>query len=194
MTLIAPPPIVGPRDVAPPPVGPAADAAVPGAEVYHLPPWFALFLKGLWPRPVVPVPSPVPVPVPTPAPHVVPYPAAIVEALNGERGKHGLAALECDVPLCGVSHYWAGQQAEHGRMSHGPGTSFATRIWSVHPHTYVGECVAEGYPDVPAVVAGWMNSPPHREIVLGDFTACGAGVAYGRDGTAFWCADFLRPA
>ena len=58
------------------------------------------------------------------------------------------------------------------------------------------ETIAAGYPTPEAVVAGWMGSPGHRAILLGDFsevgiayTACPGGCAYG----AYWTADFANP-
>jgi len=35
-----------------------------------------------------------------------------------------------------------------------------------------------------------MDSPHHRDNILGKFTRLGFAVARGEDGTPFWCADF----
>ncbi len=60
----------------------------------------------------------------------------------------------------------------------------------------VGETIAAGYPTPAAVVAGWMNSPGHRAILLGNFTEvgieranCPSGCQFG----SYWTADFANP-
>jgi uncharacterized protein YkwD len=57
-----------------------------------------------------------------------------------------------------------------------------------------GENVAFGPRTVEAVIKGWMNSPPHKGNILGNFSQIGAALATARDGTAFWCVTFGLPA
>ncbi len=55
----------------------------------------------------------------------------------------------------------------------------------------VGENIAEGYPDVVSVVAGWVNSPGHcRNIMNPEFTHLGAAVS--SDGK-YWVQVFATP-
>lgn len=57
--------------------------------------------------------------------------------------------------------------------------------------TLVGENIAEGYPDIIAVVSGWMNSPGHcRNIMNPQFTHMGAAVS--SDGK-YWVQVFATP-
>jgi uncharacterized protein YkwD len=59
-----------------------------------------------------------------------------------------------------------------------------------------GETIAAGYASPADVVNGWMQSPPHRAILLGDFAEvgiayaeCASGCTYG----TYWTADFASP-
>ncbi len=55
----------------------------------------------------------------------------------------------------------------------------------------VGENIAEGYPDVVSVVAGWVNSSGHcRNIMNPEFTHLGAAVS--SDGK-YWVQVFATP-
>ena len=56
-----------------------------------------------------------------------------------------------------------------------------------------GENVAEGYRTVDPLMRGWMNSPPHRENILGKFSEVGIAVARDDDGTPYWAVDFGTP-
>lgn len=179
--LIPPPPVIEP------PARASADAVVPGGLVYLVPDWVRKIQEWLTGRKPAPTPTPTPVPQPTHADA-----AAVVAALSGERAARGLSRLAYDEPTAGVAQYWSGWQALHRTMTHGPAGSFATRIWSVRPGTRVGEIVAAGYQDVASVVDGWMNSPPHKAIILGDFAAAGAGIAYASDGTRYDTVDFYK--
>jgi uncharacterized protein YkwD len=43
-------------------------------------------------------------------------------------------------------------------------------------------------------MAGWMNSAGHRENILsGQFTEIGIGLAHSADGTPYWTMDLARP-
>jgi hypothetical protein len=56
----------------------------------------------------------------------------------------------------------------------------------------VAENVAAGQVDVDAVMEAWMNSPGHRENILGDYTMLGCAYAYNADTTYqhYWTQDF----
>ena len=52
-----------------------------------------------------------------------------------------------------------------------------------------------GYPDAASVMDGWMNSPGHRANILsGNVTQIGVGLAYAADGSPYWTMVFARPA
>jgi len=40
---------------------------------------------------------------------------------------------------------------------------------------------------------GWMDSPPHKKNILGEFQEIGLARAFDKDGKPYWAADFGRP-
>ena len=74
------------------------------------------------------------------------------------------------------------------------------RFWHPVGNVAIGEILAWGsgtYASPAAAVRQWLNSPPHRAILLSSrFTLVGIGVAYGHflghSGAAVYTADFGR--
>ena len=57
----------------------------------------------------------------------------------------------------------------------------------------VGENVAtnQGFPDpAETAVQGWLDSPPHRENIEGDFNLAGVGIAENADGLFYFTQIF----
>lgn len=86
-----------------------------------------------------------------------------------------------------------------GRLDHNAGTPFAERLQDAAPEaTMLGEDLAygTGRAALPsAIVQSWMNSPPHRSVLLDcDFTDIGVGIATGSFGSrgygTVYAADF----
>jgi uncharacterized protein YkwD len=88
-----------------------------------------------------------------------------------------------------MARNWAASMASGDVLSHG---DFAVRITAVYPNRAGGEDIAEGQPDAPSVVAAWMESPPHRANILGEFDRIGVGSSRDSGGTVYWCADFVQ--
>jgi hypothetical protein len=118
-----------------------------------------------------------------------PMPPAPIDALNAARVANGLPALALSPDLEAAATNWAASMAAAGTLSHG---DFSGRLWAALPGVPIGEDVAEGYATADAAVAGWMDDPPHRAILLGDYDAAGMASARGRDGNLYWVADFAR--
>ena len=60
---------------------------------------------------------------------------------------------------------------------------YKSRVW--------GENIAESQPTPKEVVAGWMDSPPHRANILSaEFTEIGVAVAKSKTGTRYWVQVF----
>ncbi|ANI88456.1 hypothetical protein A9P82_03545 [Arachidicoccus ginsenosidimutans] len=55
-----------------------------------------------------------------------------------------------------------------------------------------GENVAYGKISAKEVVDIWINSPPHRKNLLGNFTMVGIGIAKNKDGILFFTQLFAR--
>ena len=103
---------------------------------------------------------------------------SLIDALNAARASHNLAALTEDPRLTESAQGWACAMAVSGGLSHG---DFAGRLRSAVGDVAGGECVAEGQPDAASAVQAWLDDPPHRAIMLGDFDAVGAG-SFGSGG------------
>jgi uncharacterized protein YkwD len=67
-------------------------------------------------------------------------------------------------------------------------TGYDTYCWGV---CYVGETIAAGYSTAGSVVAAWMGSQPHRDILLhGKLREIGVGYASGGYYGYYWTATF----
>jgi uncharacterized protein YkwD len=86
--------------------------------------------------------------------------------------------------------------AEHEKMTHdgSDGSTSRQRIVGTGYHSLgTGENVAVGYKDVADVILSWMESPPHKKNILGDFKEIGVAMVFGKDGKPYWCVDFGTP-
>ena len=120
----------------------------------------------------------------------------LVEGHNKERAKEGLPPLKLDPQLVEAAKVHAKDMAEHQTMSHdgSDGSTSRQRIVNAgYHHLRTGENVAVGYEGVASVIQGWMDSPPHKKNILGDFSEIGVAMAVGKDGKPYWCADFGTP-
>ncbi len=128
-----------------------------------------------------------PTPMPTPA---NPGTAKdLVAAINAERLKKSKPALVEDMKLDSMAQSWAGNMAKSENMTHG---NFKNRIAHAYPNTSAGEDIASGQQTINQVVTAWMNSPPHRANILGDFNVIGVDFAVGENNVIYWCLDFAK--
>ncbi|HWE40251.1 MAG TPA: CAP domain-containing protein [Isosphaeraceae bacterium] len=122
--------------------------------------------------------------------------ADLIAAHNKERAERKLPPLVAEPRLTAAAKAHAADMAAHKKMTH-DGSDGSTLIDRVKREKYtylnVGENVAEGQSSVASVMDSWMNSPHHRENILGDFTEVGVARAEADDGTPYWCVDFGRP-
>jgi len=137
-----------------------------------------------------------PAPTPPGPARADPVVQRLVEAHNQERAREKLPPLKLEARLEEAARAHARDMADRQVMSHdgGDGSTPTQRIVRAGYHFLrTGENVAAGYRDVPAVIQGWMDSPPHRKNVLGEFTEIGVARVEGKDGKLYWCADFAKP-
>lgn len=113
----------------------------------------------------------------------------LVDALNIERRRYRLEDLKSDPQLTALAQGWADYMARNALMTHG---AFGTRLSHIFPNVVGGEDIAEGSMTVAGVVQLWMNSPPHRANILGDFNLVGTGESSYANGIPFWCVDFVK--
>jgi uncharacterized protein YkwD len=123
------------------------------------------------------------------------YISAMLDRVNQARAVEGLPALCTNKKLQEAAQQHSNDQAKHDFMDHTgtDGTSMNERVTQVgYDWSSVAENVAAGQVDVDAVMEAWMNSPGHRENILGDYTMLGCAYAYNADTTYqhYWTQDF----
>ena len=147
--------------------------------------------------PLVGWPGPARADDPPPAPAKPdPVVAELVAAHNRERAENKKPPLTLNPQLEEAAVRHANDMADHETMSH-EGSDKSTPAQRVEKAGYVyrstGENVAWGQPDVPTVMRGWMDSPHHKDNILGDFTEIGAARATAANGAYYWSVSFGRP-
>ena len=103
----------------------------------------------------------------------------IVEFTNKERVRRGLKPLAIDKKLV---------------VSARDQTQWMTKTRRLeHTRKPVGENIAMGYRTSKDVVRGWMNSSGHRANILNSgYRRIGVAAFKAKDGTVWWCQQFLR--
>jgi uncharacterized protein YkwD len=113
----------------------------------------------------------------------------VVAGVNAERKRHGLAPLSTDAGLAKIARGHSCAMAKRAFFDHAtpegetPGDRMRKAGRRFHA---AGENIAriENLDPVKTVVAGWMNSPPHRENILTrKFTRTGVGACRGEAAT-----------
>jgi|KBSMisStandDraft_5_1062788.scaffolds.fasta_scaffold92009_2 uncharacterized protein YkwD len=125
---------------------------------------------------------------------------ALVElSINGERADHGCGPLRMHAGLARSAARQARLLLADGELDHDAGSPMAERLHRAAPSALMlGEDLAWGtgsdaQPE--AIVQAWMDSPPHRRIMLDcRFSQLGVGIAAGRFGdlpsATVYVADF----
>ncbi len=122
--------------------------------------------------------------------------ARILAAHNRERAAAKLGTLALDPKLTAAARVHAEDMAARGKMTHdgSDGSSPSDRVKrQEYLFRNVGENVAVGFRNVEGLMRGWMESPHHRENILGKYTQVGIAAARDRSGTPYWCVDFGTP-
>jgi uncharacterized protein YkwD len=97
---------------------------------------------------------------------------AIVRAINRQRAEHGVAKLRTSTRLARAAdfHSWEMLDADYFAHESRDGGSFDRRVRRYADHRAVGETLAMlggcGGRAARQVVRMWMNSPPHRAVLL----------------------------
>ncbi|MCL6613723.1 MAG: CAP domain-containing protein, partial [Firmicutes bacterium] len=142
------------------------------------------------PRYVVPTPTPAPVPIPSPTPVPQPAPTGVlsaeerqmVELVNQERAKAGLAPLTVVPQLVEIARIKSRDMVTANYFGHNSpnfGSTFnLVKQWGI-PYTYGGENLA-GAADVLTAHRMLMASPGHRANILNPrFNRMGIGIVRG---------------
>jgi hypothetical protein len=125
--------------------------------------------------------------------------AALTE-VNRLRAQQGLAPVRYEARLYAAAYAHSLEQMKDGYLGHDSrDPARATLGQRVGLEGYVGrtyaEVVAKDFPDARSVVAAWMDSPRHREVLLDpDLTeAAFARVDGPANRTNRWTGDFADP-
>lgn len=128
--------------------------------------------------------------------------SALLCLVNRERADHGLKALRLDRKLQRAAGRHARDMVEHDYFAHqrAGGPDLTTRLdragWygEAWGETIAYGCGRAGSPK--ATLSGWLDSPPHRQILLsGSYRRGGLGVGADApcgDGGATWVLDVGR--
>lgn len=128
--------------------------------------------------------------------------SALLCLVNRERADHGLKALRLDRRLQRAAGRHARDMVEHDYFAHqrAGGPDLTTRLdragWNGEAwgETIAYGCGRAGSPK--ATLSGWLDSPPHRQILLsGSYRRGGLGVGADApcgDGGATWVLDVGR--
>ena len=114
----------------------------------------------------------------------------ILALVNVHRVSIGLSAIERDQQYASayaVSH--TKYMIDIDQINH---DNFGVRSSALKDRgaSSVGENVAFGYKTAEAVVNAWLNSPPHKSIIEGNYTHSGFGVIPNANGTFFFTQLF----
>lgn len=105
-----------------------------------------------------------------------------LEAVNAVRTEAGLTTLQISPTLDKVAQRYAQLMADSNCVGHScdPAGDAVARVAATGYHArLVGEALAAGPQTAEEVIRGWLNSPPHRKILLSrDARDVGLGFAY----------------
>ncbi|WP_307130696.1 CAP domain-containing protein [Streptomyces aurantiacus] len=118
--------------------------------------------------------------------------AAVAAELNGRRAEAGCHRVRLRAALTRAAQTHSADMARHERLGHtgtdGSSPQDRMRAAGYRP-TRSGEVVVAGTDTAGAAVEAWMDSPPHRDIILTcRYTDAGIGVADGPGGP-WWTLD-----
>jgi uncharacterized protein YkwD len=122
----------------------------------------------------------------------------IVRLINRLRARHGLRPLRSSTPLAQAADHHSRDMLAHEFLAHhsSDGTPFALRVRRFAPARRVGENVAviTAAGDPAQVVDLWLQSPPHRAVLLSPrFRRIGVALrsgVFGGHAMEVFTADF----
>jgi uncharacterized protein YkwD len=122
---------------------------------------------------------------------------AVVKAHNRFRAEAKLPALVVSRKLQAAAELHAKDMAARNKMTHkgSDGKSVVDRVTAEgYRFRKAGENIAVGRFNVERLMKGWIESPPHKRNILGNFSQIGVAYATAEDGKRYWCVTFGLPA
>lgn len=171
------------------PIVAAATAAAPAPAAASAPAPVAASAAAPRPaRPAAPAPPPPPAPAPPPPPPapttVAGAEGRVVELINGERSRAGLAPLSANAGANNIARAWSNQMASRNSLSHNPNLASQVTQQVTPDWRSIAENI--GYAqNVDQVHAQFMGSAEHRANILsGSSNLVGVGVV--QSGGTVW--------
>lgn len=115
------------------------------------------------------------------------------EAHNQERTRMGLPPLHLHRLLMAAAQLHAQDMATRQTLTHrgADGSTPAQRMERQgYRYGHSGENVAAGQQTVQEVMQSWLQSPAHRQNILGDFADIGVARALDASRRPYWCVTF----
>jgi uncharacterized protein YkwD len=140
-------------------------------------------------------PTASPRPTRTPKVNIGRYEDMVVDLVNDERQKAGCDRVRNDDNLHDAARAHSTDMAEHDFFSHtgSDRSSPQERMRDAGYRNPLAENIAAGYSTPQDVMDAMMRDRGHRELILNCHAkAIGVGLAFKRDGTAYWTQDFGR--
>jgi uncharacterized protein YkwD len=147
------------------------------------------------PAPPDPEPEPPPADPEDPVDEITAMEAEVTALTNAERTAAGCGELRTDQRLRAAARGHSQDMATNDYFDHTglDGRSPFDRMREAGYPDPAGENIAYGYRTPAEVMAGWMGSDGHRENLLScSHQAIGVGLAFDRDGRAYWTQNFGR--
>lgn len=124
------------------------------------------------------------------------YEQQVVNIVNQERAKEGLAPLTLNAKLANVAEVKAEDMRDKNYFSHTSptyGSPFDMMKQFGITYTAAGENIAKGQKTPQDVMTAWMNSSGHRaNIMNSNYTQIGVGYVTDSNGTTYWVQEFIK--
>ncbi len=119
------------------------------------------------------------------------YVEQVVQLVNVERAKEGLAPLKLNTKVSAAAQVRAKEIVASFSHTRPDGSSFATALKEQNiSYRRAGENIAWGQKSPQEVVTAWMNSSGHRANIMNEnFTSIGVGY-HRQNGVNYWCQLF----
>jgi len=126
--------------------------------------------------------------------NIDPYVQKIIDLVNEEREKAGLAPLTLVSETNGAAAIRAEEICSVFAHERPDGSKYRTVLDQCGiTYSFCGENVAYGYRTPEAVMDGWMNSEGHKANILNErFTKIGVGHYVGPNGYHYWSQLFTN--
>ena len=123
------------------------------------------------------------------------YQRQVLDLVNAERSKRGIAPLTLDSNLSSVATKKSQDMINKNYFDHTSptyGSPFNMMNQFGISYRSAGENIAKGQRTPQDVVTAWMNSEGHRKNILNSsYTNLGVGVAKDSNGTIYWTQMFI---